>query len=119
MHTAGTPHRLVLEADRKTIKADGKDLSFITVSVVDKDGNLCPHASDLVEFKVKGNGSYRAGANGNSASLDLFHEPQMHLFNGMLTAIVESLEDMPGTITLEAIAKGVDGATIEIETTLE
>ncbi len=119
VHTAGTPHRLVLEADRKTIKADGKDLSFITVSVVDKDGNLCPHASDLVEFKVKGNGSYRAGANGNSASLDLFHEPQMHLFNGMLTAIVESLEDMPGTITLEAIAKGVDGATIEIETTLE
>ena len=118
VHTAGKPHHLVLEADRKTIKADGKDLSFITVSVVDKDGNLCPHANDLVKFKVKGAGTYRAGANGNSASLDLFHEPQMHFFNGKLTAIVESVEGEAGTITLEASAKGVKNATIEIETTL-
>ncbi len=115
VHTAGAPHHLVLEADRKTIKADGKDLSFITVSVVDKDGNLCPHADDLVKFKVKGAGTYRAGANGNSASLDLFHEPQMHFFNGKLTAIVESLEQ-PGTIKLEASAKGVKSASIDIIT---
>lgn len=119
VHTAGKPHHLMLEADRKTIKADGKDLSFITVSVVDKDGNLCPHTNDLVAFRVKGEGTYRAGANGNSASLDLFHEPQMHLFNGKLTAIVESLENQAGTIKLEASAKGVKGATIEIETTLQ
>jgi beta-galactosidase len=117
IHTAGAPHRLVLEADRKTIKADGKDLSFITVSVVDKDGNLCPHADDLVKFKVKGAGTYRAGANGNSASLDLFHEPQMHFFNGKLTAIVESTEQA-GTIKFEASAKGVKNASMEIETTL-
>ena len=115
VHTAGAPHHLVLEADRKTIKADGKDLSFITVSVVDKDGNLCPHADDLVKFKVKGAGTYRAGANGNSASLDLFHEPQMHFFNGKLTAIVESLEQ-PVTIKLEASAKGVKSASIDIIT---
>jgi beta-galactosidase len=117
VHTAGTPHHLVLEADRKTIRADGKDLSFITVSVVDKDGNLCPHADDLVKFKVKGAGTYRAGANGNAASLDLFHEPQMHFFNGKLTAIVEASEQ-PGSISFEAAAKDVKGATIEIETTL-
>ncbi|NLC50393.1 MAG: glycoside hydrolase family 2 protein, partial [Bacteroidales bacterium] len=117
IHTAGAPHSLVLEADRKTIKADGKDLSFITVSVVDKDGNLCPHADDLVKFKVNGAGSYRAGANGNSASLDLFHEPQMHFFNGKLTAIVESSEKA-GTIKFEASAKGVKNASMEIETVL-
>ena len=115
VHTAGKPDRLVLEADRKTIKADGKDLSFITVSVVDKDGNLCPHADDLVKFKVKGAGSYRAGANGNSASLDVFHKPQMHFFNGKLTAIVESSEKA-GTINFEASAKGVKNATIDIMT---
>ncbi|NLZ94877.1 MAG: glycoside hydrolase family 2 protein, partial [Bacteroidales bacterium] len=118
VHTAGEPHSLVLEADRNKIKADGKDLSFITVSVVDKDGNLCPHADDLVKFNVKGKGTYRAGANGNSASLDLLHEPQMHFFSGQLTAIVESLENEAGTITLEASANGVKAATIDIETTL-
>ena len=116
VHTAGEPHHLVLEADRNTIKADGKDLSFITVSIVDKDGNLCPHVNDLVKFEVKGEGTYRAGANGNSVSLDLFHLPEMHFFNGKLTAIVESTE-LPGTIQFKASAKGVKDAILQIETT--
>lgn len=115
IHTAGKPHRLELIADRSEIKADGRDISFITVRVVDKDGNLCPNAQDLVKFKVKGDGTYRAGANGNSVSLDLFHLPQMHLFNGMLTAIVQS-NDKAGIIVLEATMKGVKKATIEIKT---
>jgi beta-galactosidase len=115
IRTAGKPHRLVLEADRNVISADGKDLSFITVSVVDRNGNPCPNVNELVNFEVKGAGSYRAGANGNAASLDLFHLPQMHLFNGKLVAIVESIET-PGTITLEAKAKGLRKASIQIQT---
>lgn len=115
IHTAGKPHRLVLEADREVISADGKDLSFITVSMVDKNGNPCSTVNDLVTFKVKGTGSYRAGANGDPASLDLFHLPQMHLFNGKLVAIVESTEE-PGTITLEATAKGLQKASVIIQT---
>ena len=85
------------------------------MKVVDKKGNLCPHAQDMVTFNVKGNGTYRAGANGNSTSLDLFHLPQMHLFNGMLTAIVQSTEK-PGEITLEASMKGVKKTSIKIRT---
>lgn len=114
MHTAGAPYELELVADREMISADGKDLSFVTVRVLDKDGNLCPNAQDLVKFKVKGEGTYRAGANGDPTSLDLFHLPQMHLFNGMLTAIVQSTEKA-GTIELEATMKGVKGATIKLE----
>lgn len=115
LHTAGKPHRLELVADRSTIQADGRDLSFITVKVVDKNGNLCPNVQDLVKFTVKGAGTYRAGANGNSASLDIFHQPQMHLFNGMLTAIVQST-DKAGIITLEATLKGVPKKIIDIQT---
>lgn len=115
IRTAGKPHRLVLEADRNVISADGKDLSFITVSVVDRNGNLCPNVSELVKFNVKGAGSYRAGANGDPSSLDLFHLPQLHLFNGKLVAIVESSET-PGTITLEANAKGLRKGSIKIQT---
>src|SRR5690554_220664 len=115
IRTAGKPHRLVLEADRNVISADRKDLSFITVSVVDRNGNLCPNVSELVKFNVKGAGSYRAGANGDPSSLDLFHLPQMHLFNGKLVAIVESSET-PGTITLEANAKGLRKGSIKIQT---
>lgn len=115
IRTAGKPHRLVLEADRDAIQADGKDLSFITVSVVDRDGNPCPNVNELVRFNVKGAGSYRAGANGDATSLDLFHLPRMHLFNGKLVAIVESTET-PGNITLEATSKGLRKASITIRT---
>lgn len=115
MRTAGKPYRIVLEADRSSIKADGKDLSFVTVKVVDKDGNLCPNAQHLVKYSVKGAGSYRAGANGDPTSLELFHKPQMKLFNGMMTAIVQSSEKA-GEITLTATAKGLKSAKIVVKT---
>jgi beta-galactosidase len=113
--TAGKPHHIELSADRTTIKADGRDLSFITVRVVDKDGNLCPAADNEIRYTVKGAGSYRAGANGDPTSLELFHEPHMRVFSGMMTAIVES-SDKPGTITLTATAKGLKSATIVVKT---
>ena len=113
--TAGKPHHIELEVDRATIKADGRDLAFVIVRVVDKDGNLCPNASNVIRYAVKGAGSYRAGANGDPTSLELFHEPQMRVFSGMMTAIVESTEK-PGTITLTATAKGLKSASITIKT---
>ena len=115
IHTAGKPYRIELEADRPTIKADGKDLSFITVKVVDKDGNLCPTAANEIVFKVKGAGSYCAGANGDPVSLESFQEPHMHVFSGMMTAIVSSSEE-PGEIVLEASSKGLKKAVIVINT---
>ncbi len=114
MRTAGKPHHLELVPDRTLLNANGKDLSFVTVKVVDKDGNLCPDVNGLVKFKVKGKGTYRAGANGNPACLDLFHIPEMHLFNGMMTAIVQSTGE-PGKITLQASMKGVEKATVTID----
>ena len=113
IHTAGEPYRIVLSADRDTITADGKDLSFVTVSVVDKDGNLCPHADNQISFKVKGAGTYRAGANGDPTSLESFQKPQMKVFSGMMTAIVQS-EEKAGTIRLEASSKGLKKAEIII-----
>ena len=113
--TAGAPHHIELEVDRSTIKADGRDLAFVTVKVVDKNGNLCPDAQHLVKYSVKGEGWYRAGANGDPTSLELFHLPQMKVFNGMMTAIVQSNEKA-GEITLTATAKGLKSAKITIKT---
>ena len=113
IHTAGKPYRIVLEADRSQIKADGKDLSFVTVKVVDRNGNLCPLADNKISFKVKGKGSYRAGANGNPASLESFQEPEMKVFYGMMTAIVSSSKE-PGDIILEATSKGLRKAVLVI-----
>lgn len=114
IHTAGKPHHIVLTADRNQLQADGKDLSFINVKIVDKDGNFCPNETRQIKFKVKGAGTFRAVANGNSVSLESFQEPQMKLFSGQLTAIVQSAEEV-GTITFEASAPGVKSAKLTLK----
>lgn len=113
IRTAGKPDHLELTADRKEITADGKDLAYITVSIVDKDGNRCPHDGRLISFSVTGAGKYRASANGDATSLDLFHLPRMHAFGGQLTVIVQAGETA-GTIRLEAGAKGVKSGRITL-----
>lgn len=113
VRTAGKPHHIELVTDRSSLQADGKDLAYVTLRIVDKDGNLCPNDGRLVSFKVKGAGKYRASANGDPTCLDLFHKPEMHAFGGMLTIIVQSGEKT-GEIELQATAKGVKTGTIHI-----
>jgi len=115
VHTAGKPYKIVLTADRTNLSADGKDISFINVKVVDKDGNLCPDDTRQVQFKVTGEGRYKAVANGNSISLQSFQAPFMQLFSGQLTALVQSSEK-EGTMEFKATAKGVKSASIKIQT---
>ncbi len=113
VRTAGKPHHIELVTDRSSLQADGQDLAYVTLRIVDKDGNLCPNDGRLVSFKVKGAGKYRASANGDPTCLDLFHKPEMHAFGGMLTVIVQSGEKT-GEIELQATAKGIKTGTIRI-----
>jgi len=113
VRTASKPHHIELVTDRSSLQADGKDLAYVTLRIVDKNGNLCPNDGRLVSFKVKGAGKYRASANGDPTCLDLFHKPEMHAFGGMLTVIVQSGEKT-GEIELQATAKGIKTGTIRI-----
>lgn len=115
VRTAGAPDHIVLNTDRKVLKADGKDLAYITVSIVDKEGNLCPQGDNTINFNVTGNGSFKACANGDPTSLELFHVPSMKAFSGQLTAIVLSGEES-GRITLEASSEGLTKGIITIKT---
>ncbi len=114
VRTAGEPDHIELKVDRSRLKADGKDLAYIEVSVVDKDGNLCPSDGRLASFSTEGaGGAYRASANGDPTCLDLFHLPQMHFFNGKLTALVQAAE-APGTVTFTASAPDIRSASVTI-----
>lgn len=113
-HTAGEPHHLVLEADRSEILADGKDLSYITVSVVDKDGNLCPNADNQLNFIVSGAGAYKVACNGDPTSLEMFHLPTMKAFSGKVVVTVQSNLE-PGEIELEVISEGLENGVIQIK----
>ena len=112
--TAGKPHHLEIVADRTQLGADGKDLAYLTIKVVDKNGNLCPADNRSVRFSVKGAGKYRAAANGDPTCLELFHQPKMSAFHGQLTAIVQTGEKA-GEIIFEARAKGVKPARFTLK----
>ena len=115
VHTAGDPHHLKLEADRNVIDADGKDLSYVTVSVVDKDGHLCPNANNQLDFDVTGAGKFKVVCNGDPTSLEMFHKPTMKAFSGKLVVTVQSLEDEAGDINLKVKSKGVKTGKITIK----
>ncbi len=115
IHTAGKPAKIELVADRKNIKADGKDLSFITVKILDKDGNVVPDADNLVNFKISGNASIASVDNGLETDHDPFKADYRHAFNGLALAIVQS-KDKPGSVTFTATSKGLQGATVVLQT---
>ncbi len=115
--TAGKPHKIILETDRKTIKSNGEDLSFVTVSVVDKNGIPCPTATNQLQFEVTGKGTFRAACNGDATSLELFHMPTMKLFSGKLVVLVKSTKEA-GKIELKVSGKGLKKGIIELEAVL-
>lgn len=111
--TAGKPYKILLTPDRKEITADGKDLSFVTVSVVDKNGIPCPTATDALNFEVKGAGKFKAVCNGDATSLESFVKPTMKLFSGKLVVIVQS-DKKDGSIELKVKGKGLKEGLINI-----
>lgn len=109
IHTAGAPDHLVLSPDRDTLSTSGEDLSFITVSMVDRAGNECPEDDRELYFRVTGSGKFEAVCNGDATSLESFKRPQMKLFHGKLVVIVRGGK-IKGVIHLEVTdRKGMDG----------
>ncbi|WP_432714480.1 beta-galactosidase GalB [Pedobacter sp.] len=109
--TAGKAAKIELVADRSTITADGKDLSFVTVKIMDIDGNLVPEAANLVQFSIEGEGFIAGVDNGYQASLEPFKASYRKAYNGLCLAIVQST-GKSGNIRLKASAAGLSSATI-------
>jgi len=114
IHTAGAPAKIELIADRKALKADGKDLSFITVKILDKDGNLVPNADNLVNFKLNGEAVIAGVDNGDEVSHDPFKADYRKAFNGLALAIVQTKEKA-GNITFTATSNGLQSATVVLD----
>ncbi len=93
IRTSGEPYKIRLTPDRAEIKADGKDLSFITVEVLDKKGNLCPRANILQFFDVKGAGKLKTVCNGDPTDQTSFASNYMKTFNGKMVISVQSTKD--------------------------
>lgn len=104
--TAGKPYQIRLTPDRSLIKADGYDLSYILVEILDKDGNLCPRADNLIRFEVSGAGRNEGVDNGSPTSLERFKDDKRKAFYGKAMLIVRN-DGSEGTITVKATADGL------------
>jgi beta-galactosidase len=113
VRTAEEPARIVLNPDRKTIKADGLDLSFVTVKVVDKNGTVVPHADHLIKFEISGEGFIAGVDNGNQISHESFKAKQRKAFHGMALAVVQA-KQKPGRIVLRASSANLTPASVII-----
>lgn len=113
--TAGPASRIELTPDRQTISADGKDLSFVTVQIVDKDGTLVPDASNLVNFAITGPGKIVGVSNGDETSHSPFKAHYCNAFFGKCLVVIESTRK-PGTIHLSATSKALPGSNVDVTT---
>ncbi len=112
--TAGAAARLVLQVDRDNIKANGKDLAFVTVRIEDKNGNLVPRADNLVHFKVEGKATIAGVDNGLQTSMEPFKADKRKAFNGLCLAILQAQEEA-GTVQLTATSAGLESAVVAIK----
>ncbi|MEI6174645.1 MAG: glycoside hydrolase family 2 TIM barrel-domain containing protein [Bacteroidota bacterium] len=106
MKTAGDPFRLRMTPDRNSIRCDGNDLSYILVEALDKEGNPCPLADNLVSFAISGPGFIAGVGNGNPQSMDPFQASQVRLFYGKAMLIIRS-EKKNGEISISATSNGL------------
>ena len=114
IHTAGEPAQIRLTPDHSTIRSNGTDLSFVTVEILDKDGNLCPNADNLVEFTVEGKGFIAGVDNGSPISLERFKDGKRKAFYGKCLVVLQN-NGSKGKIKLKAVSEGLNDAHIDIK----
>lgn len=114
INTAGEPAQIRLTPDRATIAADGNDLSFVTVEILDRDGNLCPTAVNEVTFTVEGAGQNEGVDNGNPISLERFKADSRKAMAGKALLIVRN-NGKKGDINVKAVSPGLSDATVTLK----
>ncbi|MEO5564778.1 MAG: beta-galactosidase GalB, partial [Chitinophagaceae bacterium] len=113
--TVGDAKKLKLVADRNTISADGKDLSFITVQVLDNKGLMLPRANNKIQFEISGPGEIVSTDNGDPADLVSFHSKERKAYNGLALVIVRGKAGGTGNIIVTAKGNGVEMGKVTIK----
>ena len=113
VRTEGPPAKLLASADRQQLAADGTDLSYVDLRVVDKDGNLCPNADNLIHFSLQGPATLAGVDNGDPTNHEPFQATQHKAFHGLCLAVIKA-KRTPGQIQLQATADGLEAVPVLI-----
>jgi len=115
VETTGLAIGLTASPDRKRISADGHDLSFVTVKIIDQKGQLVPQSNHLIEFDIEGPGEILATDNGDASDMDSFVSHKRKAFNGQCLVIVRTFEGKKGNIQLIAKSKDLKQVHVSIK----
>ena len=110
----GDATALAMEADRPVIRADGSDIAFVTVRVVDAEGRTVPRASQTLRLRLDGDGEIVATDNGDATSFEPFPSPTRKAFSGQALAIVRGRAGVAGTLTLRAEGEGLKATELRL-----
>ena len=114
IRTAGKPTKIVLQPDRDRLSADGHDLSYVTATVTDEEGNLVPDADQQIAFAVEGGVEIVGTDNGYQAGLESLKNHQIKVFKGKCMLVVRSGKKA-GVISVKATSDGLEAAVIKIK----
>ncbi len=114
MKTTGPANRLLAKADRAAIKADGQDLSFVTITVADRNGLMVPRAKNRLKFSITGSGEIVAVDNGDATNLESFQLQERNAYNGLCLVIVRAKAGQTGQIKLKVQADGLTSGEVII-----
>jgi beta-galactosidase len=114
VQTAGAPAKIVLLPDRNEINAEGEDLFYVNIEIVDQEGRVCPNADNLVKFKIEGTGVIAGVGNGNPVSHEYLKANERKAFHGLCLAVIQSKRER-GTIRLSAESEGLQAAEVIIQ----
>ena len=115
IRTAGAPHHVRLTSDRSSMPADGKSLTFVTVEVVDKDGNLCPNAENQLYFELEGDATIAGVDNGSQTSMERFKANHRKAFFGKCLVVVQSGK-RAGAVTLHVRSADLEESSVQLTT---
>ncbi|GAG38443.1 unnamed protein product, partial [marine sediment metagenome] len=115
LKTAGEPARIDLSPDRRTVRADGRDLCHVEVTVSDTNGTLVPDASHVIQFEVSGAGRIIGVDNGDMTSLEPYRDTRRKAFYGKALVILQSTSEV-GQVRLTATSPGLSSGALVINT---
>jgi beta-galactosidase len=115
VRTTAKASQLSVAADRPAVRANGTDLIFITVRIIDKDKLLVPRSNNQLNFSVEGPGRIIATDNGDATSHELFQAKSKKAYNGLCLVIVAAEKGATGSFTVKAESKGLKAASVKVD----
>ncbi|MBN2183193.1 MAG: DUF4982 domain-containing protein [Sedimentisphaerales bacterium] len=114
VRTTGAAAKVILKPDRVVLKANGRDISFVTVTIADSEDWLVPRSKNLVRFELTGPGEIIGVDNGDATSFEPFQAKQRKAYNGLALVIVRTKADTPGTIILRVQSDGLETSEVSL-----